>query len=141
VNHTETKDGNPLFLIFHHKEPPFLSFHSPYTVYPHRIRELFGRFLKNGFECTLDGTGYRDFAHLNKPIKGLRQVPHPLNAQVCHNLPLQGSKPMTAPCTDRAAPRPFAGFQTPGNMKTDSLYFCLKTFKIPLGLKLNDTST
>jgi hypothetical protein len=140
VNHAETKDGNPLFLIFHHKEPPFLSFHSLYTVYPHRIRELFGRFLKNGSECTLDGTGYRDFAHLSKPIKGLGQVPHPLNAQVGHSLPFKGSKPMTAPGTT-IAPRPFAGFQTPGNIKTDTLHFCLKTFKISLGLKLNDTST
>ena len=33
------------------------------------------------------------------------------------------------------------GFQTLGNMKTDTLYCCLETFKISLRLKLNDTST
>jgi hypothetical protein len=121
VNHAETKDGNPLFFIFRHKEPPILIFHSPYTINFRRIRELFGRFLKNGSECRLNAAGYRYFAHLNKPIKGLGQLIHPLKAQVRHRLPLEGSKPMTASLSN-TAPRPFAGFQTTVYLKIDHLY-------------------
>jgi hypothetical protein len=140
VNHAETKDRNPLFFIFRHKEPPFLSFHPSYTVYSNRIRELFGRFFKNGSECRLDGTGYRDFAHLSKPIKGLGKVPHPLNAQVRHSLPFKASKPMTASGTTTAQ-RPFASFQPHGDMRTDTVYLSLKTPEISPRFQLDDAST
>jgi len=121
------------------KNLPFLKFSSSYTIHFHPVRELFGRFLKNGFQCTLNAPGHGNYAHTNKPIKGFRQLPHPLNAKMRHGLALKGSEPMPPSCTAIAL-RPFASGQPGDDMKTDGLFARLETIKISPGSQLDYTS-